>query len=94
MLLTKSRAAVSGANKAYLLCPVAVSYTHLTRVTKRNNYYGDAWRQIAVHQGGSLHAAGFRGKGMQIAVIDAGFYNADEISVCLLYTSNAYNLWE
>lgn len=50
------------------------------RVTKSNNYYGDAWRQIAVHHGDSLHAAGFRGKGMQIAVIDAGFYNADEIS--------------
>ena len=50
-------------------------------VTKSNNYYGDAWRQIAVHHGDSLHAAGFRGKGMQIAVIDAGFYNADEISV-------------
>lgn len=43
------------------------------KVTKSNNYYGDAWRQIAVHHGDSLHAAGFRGKGMQIAVIDAGF---------------------
>ncbi len=51
------------------------------KVKKGDNYYGDAWRQIAVHQGDSLHAAGFRGKGMQIAVIDAGFYNADEISV-------------
>ena len=30
------------------------------RVTKSNNYYGDAWRQIAVHHGDSLHAAGFR----------------------------------
>lgn len=35
------------------------------KVTKSNNYYGDAWRQIAVHHGDSLHAAGFRGKGMQ-----------------------------
>ena len=51
------------------------------KVTKSNNYYGDAWRQIAVHHGDSLHAAGFRGKGMQIAVIDAGIYNADQISV-------------
>ena len=51
------------------------------KVKKGDNYYGDAWRQIVVHQGDSLHAAGFRGKGMQIAVIDAGFYNADEISV-------------
>lgn len=51
------------------------------KVTKNDNYYGDAYRQISVHHGDSLHGAGFRGKGMQIAVIDAGFYNADEISV-------------
>ena len=50
------------------------------RVTKSNNYYGDAWRQIVVHHGDSLYAAGFV-EGMQIVVIDAGFYNADEISV-------------
>lgn len=51
------------------------------KVTKEENYYGDAYRQIAIHRGDSLHAAGFRGEGMQIAVIDAGFYNADEISI-------------
>ena len=51
------------------------------KVTKNDHYYGDAWRQIAVHHGDSLHGAGFRGAGMQIAVIDAGYYNADEISV-------------
>lgn len=51
------------------------------KVKKGDNYYGDAYRQIAVHHGDSLHAVGFRGEGMQIAVIDAGFYNADEISV-------------
>lgn len=51
------------------------------KVKKGDNYYGDAYRQISVHHGDSLHAAGFRGEGMQIAVIDAGFYNADEISV-------------
>lgn len=37
--------------------------------------------RLLFSHGDSLHAAGFRGKGMQIAVIDAGFYNADEISV-------------
>lgn len=54
----------------------------VTNKTKKvDNYYGDAWRQIAVHRGDSLHAAGFRGEGMHIAVIDAGFYNADEIGL-------------
>lgn len=51
------------------------------KVTKVDNYYGDAYRQIAVHHGDSLHSAGFRGEGMQVAVIDAGFYNADEIKL-------------
>ena len=46
---------------------------------KTEQYYGDAFRQIAVHNGDSLHDAGFKGKGMQIAVIDAGFYNVDVI---------------
>ncbi|MDE5678389.1 S8 family serine peptidase [Phocaeicola sp.] len=51
------------------------------KVVKEESYYGDAWRQMAVHRGDSLHAAGFRGEGMHIAVIDAGFYNADEIGL-------------
>ena len=41
--------------------------------------YGKAFRQINIHGGDSLHAAGFTGKGMHVAVIDAGFYNADHI---------------
>ena len=48
-------------------------------IKKTGGYYGKALRQIAIHGGDSLHAAGFAGKGMHIAVIDAGFYNADEI---------------
>ena len=43
------------------------------KFSKTDNYYGQAYRQIAVHRGDSLHAAGFKGEGMQIAVIDAGF---------------------
>lgn len=49
------------------------------KVDKTDHYYGKAFRQIAVHGGDSLHGAGFTGKGMHVAVIDAGFYNADEI---------------
>ena len=48
-------------------------------IKKTDGYYGRALRRIAIHGGDSLHAAGFAGKGMHIAVIDAGFYNADEI---------------
>lgn len=37
--------------------------------------YGWGFRQIHVHNGDYLHNQGFRGEGMLIAVIDAGFYN-------------------
>ena len=49
------------------------------KVDKTGCHYGNALRQIEIHGGDSLHTAGFAGKGMHVAVIDAGFYNADEI---------------
>lgn len=48
-------------------------------VKKVGYHYGTAFRQINIHGGDSLHAAGFEGQGMHVAVIDAGFYNADHI---------------
>lgn len=48
-------------------------------VKEAGHHYGKAFRQISIHGGDSLHAAGFTGKGMHVAVIDAGFYNADRI---------------
>lgn len=43
--------------------------------------YGYAEAQIEMLNGIKLHDAGFRGKGMRVAVIDAGFRNVDRISV-------------
>lgn len=37
------------------------------------NYYGQAWQQIHLAEGEALHERGFDGRGMRIAVIDAGF---------------------
>ena len=52
----------------------------VTNDVKESGYhYGKAFRQISIHGGDSLHAIGFTGKGMHVAVIDAGFYNADYI---------------
>ena len=48
-------------------------------IKEAGHHYGKAFRQINIHGGDSLHAAGFTGKGMHVAVIDAGFYNADHI---------------
>ncbi len=45
------------------------------------DYYGNASAQIAVNNGKPLHQAGYKGKGMWIAVIDGGFRNANQISL-------------
>lgn len=42
--------------------------------------YGDGFKQINLLNGTGLHADGFKGKGMLIAIIDAGFRNADKIN--------------
>lgn len=40
-------------------------------------YYGTATQQIRLSNGNKLHEAGFRGKGLVVGVIDAGFQNVD-----------------
>ena len=45
-----------------------------------DSIYGLAIRQIRLSNGDKLHEAGFKGQGMTIAVIDAGFHNADKIA--------------
>lgn len=43
------------------------------------NYYGKGWGQLHMMNLDVLHEKGYKGKGMTIAVIDGGFYNADII---------------
>lgn len=43
--------------------------------------YGQAATQIEMMNGNMLHNQGFRGQGMQIAVIDAGFFQVDSIAL-------------
>ncbi|NCC09841.1 MAG: serine protease [Bacteroidia bacterium] len=45
-----------------------------------DSLYGKAITQIEMSRGNRLHEAGFRGQGMTIAVIDAGFHNVDRIA--------------
>lgn len=45
-----------------------------------DSIYGRAITQIQMSNGDKLHEAGFKGQGMTIAVIDAGFYNVDKIT--------------
>ncbi len=53
--------------------------TFTKKDTLEDKIYGKGDRQITVMGGDSLHAEGFRGQGMTIAVIDGGFCNADVI---------------
>lgn len=46
---------------------------------RSDHVYGPAITQIQMSKAERLHEAGFRGQGMTIAVIDAGFHNADKI---------------
>jgi serine protease AprX len=41
--------------------------------------YGNAWNQLSQLNGQYLHNKGFRGKGIQIAVLDAGFWHVNVI---------------
>ena len=45
-----------------------------------DSIYGRAITQVQLSNGDKLHEAGFKGQGMTIAVIDAGFHNVDKIT--------------
>lgn len=47
---------------------------------KSDSLYGPAFKQIQMSNAQKLHEAGFKGQGMTIAVIDAGFHNVDRIT--------------
>lgn len=47
----------------------------------KSSLYGYANKQIQMLRGEKLHKKGFRGEGMRVAVIDAGFLNVDRMEV-------------
>ena len=47
----------------------------VARLTTDVYSYGSANNQVKIHQGEFLHNHGFRGEGMQVSVLDAGFYH-------------------
>jgi len=48
---------------------------------KENTYYGAAFHQTKMLKGDYLHAQGFTGRGMLVAVTDAGFSNVEKMEV-------------
>lgn len=57
-----------------------------TQTSTRDYSYGSSIDQIKVHHGDSLHNRGFRGEGMLICILDAGWEGFDTIS----YFQNLY----
>lgn len=45
----------------------------------KTSYYAQGETQIGMHNGSRLHSAGYKGKGMTIAVLDGGFMNVNRI---------------
>jgi subtilisin family serine protease len=43
-------------------------------------FYGNSFTQISLHNGHLLHDAGYKGNGVTIAVLDAGFWDADRVA--------------
>ncbi|OWY24221.1 T9SS C-terminal target domain-containing protein [Sphingobacteriales bacterium UPWRP_1] len=46
-----------------------------------DEYYGEAYNQINMLNGDYMHSQGYRGQGMIIGIMDAGFTNADSMEV-------------
>ena len=51
----------------------------INKPLRTDSLYGPAITQIKMSHADHLHEAGFKGQGMTIAVIDAGFHNVDKI---------------
>jgi len=61
------------------VAPLNIALTK-TIVDYDKSEYGYSYNQIKLHNGDILHKYGYTGKNIYIAVIDAGFKNADKIS--------------
>ena len=67
--------------------------TIAVREKPTKSYYGNGETQLKLLNGEKLHRAGYRGEGMQIAVIDAGFANVDRIEAFQsLYVAGTHNV--
>ena len=57
-----------------------VNKQSVVKVEAADDFYGGSYSQISMVNGNALHDLGFRGEGMQIAVLDAGFNNVDQMT--------------
>lgn len=60
------------------------------KIPFKKNYYGYANAQIEFLQGDFLHQQGYKGQGMLIAILDAGFHNFDRLTIFEHLNQNEY----
>lgn len=61
--------------------PAAYRFNELkNKIDTLASYYGHSERQVTMIGADSLHRAGYTGRGVTIAILDGGFYNADTIA--------------
>lgn len=58
--------------------PAVPALREAEEVEEDSLYYGTAYHQIQMLNGDLMHAAGFKGEGMTVAILDAGFIAADQ----------------
>lgn len=51
------------------------------QITGSDEYYGEAFHQLHMLNGDYLHTQGYKGEGMVIGIMDAGFTNANQMEV-------------
>lgn len=62
-------------NKFETTEPLPGLFGRITNITGDSLAYGYSNGQVKIHNGDFLHKLGFQGNGMQLAVLDAGFYH-------------------
>lgn len=67
----------SSTNKSKVIDKFAVEDSAPIKSAQVDPVYGEAFNQIDMVNGVALHDAGFKGEGMVIAILDAGFLNVD-----------------
>jgi len=75
-------------NKSKAIDKFAIEETTSFKGTNADPVYGDAFNQIDMVNGIPLHEAGFKGDGMVIAVLDAGFRNVENRTIFQSLWSN------
>jgi len=75
----KEKASKSGTKSAGDI-PIDQNNQYKRSTDESKEYYNTSYDQIQMLRGIELHKAGLKGRGMLVAVFDAGFYRVDELS--------------